>query len=89
MAHGTGGFQINRVNVVEIVASRIELFQLFAAALRQNDVTQVATGGNYLLAVIRRVIAVMATETARRDFVADMVSKDHRPVLISGKKFHR
>ena len=56
MAHGAGGVQINRVKVVEVIAARVELFQLFAVALRQNDVTQVATGGNHLLSVIRHMI---------------------------------
>lgn len=73
MAQGAVGLHIDRVNVVEVVAIGFELLQLLAAALRQNDVAQVAIGGNHLLSIRSRVIAVVATEASGRNFVADVV----------------
>src|SRR5580658_1809602 len=86
MAHGTSWICIDRVDVEKIIASRIELLQLFAAALRQNNMTQVAIGGNDLLSIIRFVISVVATEATGRDFVADVVRVNAPVGLHFGKE---
>ena len=69
----------------EISAGGVEFLQLFAAALRHDDVAQVAIGGNDLLAIVRCVVAVMASETAGGKFMADVVRMD-APVRLHFRK---
>ena len=53
MASGAGEVEIGRVDVEEIVAVGLELLQLVAAALRENDVALVAiVRGNRLFPVL-------------------------------------
>jgi hypothetical protein len=68
MPHGAGGIRMDRVNIVEVIAGRVEWLQLLAVALDQNDVTHVASGGNYLFAIICSFIGSWQLSSLPKEF---------------------
>lgn len=74
MAVVTGEVLVYRVNVEEAVAFGIELFQLLAAALGEDDVAGVAVARlNFGLAVSCLVKPVVAAKTSGPFFVAEVI----------------